>query len=67
MTAVCVETSLAEQAVAGRRLRLLRAHGLIVKASKTHRYVVIEKSRRVITLLSAARKAGTQKLTAVAA
>ena len=51
----------------GRRLRLLRAHGLIAKVSKTHRYVVTERGRRAITALSAARQASTEKLTALAA
>jgi hypothetical protein len=51
----------------GRKLRLLRAHGLITKVSKTHRYVVTEKGRRIITALLAARQASTEKLTALAA
>lgn len=51
----------------GRRLRLLRAHGLIAKVSKTHRYVVTERGRRIITALLAARQASTEKLTALAA
>jgi hypothetical protein len=51
----------------GRKLRLLRAHGLIAKVSKTHRYVVTEKGRRIITALLAARQASTDKLTALAA
>jgi DNA-binding HxlR family transcriptional regulator len=54
-------------AAVGRRLRLLRAHGLIAKVSKTHRYVVTEKGRNVITALLAARQASTEKLTALAA
>jgi hypothetical protein len=56
-----------QMAAVGRRLRLLRAHGLIAKVSKTHRYVVTEKGRRVITALLAARQASTEKLTALAA
>jgi hypothetical protein len=51
----------------GRRLRLLRAHGLIAKVSKTHRYVVTGKGRNVITAVLAARQASTEKLTALAA
>jgi hypothetical protein len=54
-------------AAVGRKLRLLRAHGLIAKVSKTHRYVVTEKGRRIITALLAARQASTEKLTALAA
>ena len=37
------------------------------QVSKTHRYVVTEKGRRIITALLAARQASTQKLTALAA
>jgi hypothetical protein len=51
----------------GRRLRLLRAHGLVAKVSGTHRYVVTEKGRSVITALLAARKADVQQLTKMAA
>jgi len=54
-------------AAIGRRLMLLRAHGLVVKVPKTHRYTVTEKGRRVITALLAARQASTEKLTALAA
>ena len=54
-------------AAVGRKLRLLRAHGLIAKVSKTHRYVVTDKGRRIITALLAARQASTEKLTALAA
>ena len=56
-----------EMAAVGRKLRLLRAHGLIAKVSKTHRYVVAEKGRRIITALLAARQASMEKLTAMAA
>jgi hypothetical protein len=56
-----------EMAAVGRRLRLLRAHGLIAKVPKTHRYIVTEKGRNVITALSAPRNASTEKLTALAA
>jgi hypothetical protein len=56
-----------QMAAVGRKLRLLRAHGLIAKVSKTHRYVVTEKGRRIITALLAARQASTEKLTALAA
>jgi hypothetical protein len=56
-----------EMAAVGRKLRLLRGHGLIAKVSKTHRYMVTEKGRRIITALLAARQASTEKLTALAA
>lgn len=50
----------------GRRLALLRAHGLIRKVSRTHRYHVTEKGRRIITALMAARAADVTKLTELA-
>ena len=36
-----------QMAAVGRKLRLLRGHGLIAKVSKTHRYVVTEKGQGV--------------------
>jgi hypothetical protein len=56
-----------EMAAVGRRLQLLRAHGLIAKVPKTHRYHVTEKGRNIITALLAARQASTEELTALAA
>jgi len=50
-----------------RRLRLLRAHGLLRKVSGTHRYVVTESGRKIITALLAARHADVEQLTALAA
>jgi hypothetical protein len=50
-----------------RKIRLLRAHGLIRKVSGTHRYVVSEKGRRIITALLTARQADVEQLTALAA
>jgi len=50
-----------------RRLRLLRAHGLIQKISGTHRYILTKKGRITITALLAARKADVQQLTKIAA
>ena len=50
-----------------RKIRLLRAHGLIRKVSGTHRYVVTERGRRIITALLSARQADMEKLTALAA
>jgi hypothetical protein len=49
-----------------RRFRLLRAHGLIRKVSKTHRYMVTDKGRLAITALLAAQNANTKKLTEAA-
>jgi hypothetical protein len=49
-----------------RQLRLLRAHGLIHKVPRTHRYVVSESGRRAITALLAARNASVDALTRAA-
>lgn len=49
-----------------RKLRLLRAHGLIRKVAHTHRYMVSDKGRAAITALLAARNANAGKLLAAA-
>jgi hypothetical protein len=46
-----------------RQLRLLRAHGLIHKVPRTHRYVVSAAGRQAITALLAARNASAEELT----
>lgn len=56
-----------QMAAVGRRLRLLRAHGLIKRVSGTHRYLLTAKGQRTITALLAARQADVQQLTALAA
>jgi hypothetical protein len=45
-----------------RLLRLLRAHGVITKVSKTHRYQVTAEGRSQVTALLAARQARTEEL-----
>ncbi len=45
-----------------RLLRLLRAHGVIAKIAKTHRYQLTEKGRSSISALHAARNATTERL-----
>lgn len=50
-----------------RRVRLLRAHGLVQKVSGTHRYVLSEKGRITITALLAAQRADVDQLTRMAA
>jgi len=45
-----------------RRLRMLRAHGLIKKITGTHRYHVTSKGRVIITALLTARAANTRRL-----
>jgi hypothetical protein len=50
-----------------RRLRLLRAHGLITKVTKTHRYTLTDKGRLAITALLMAKQADAAKLHQLAA
>lgn len=45
-----------------RKLRLLRAHGLIRKVPRTHRYMLTSKGRTIINALLAAHAANTEKL-----
>jgi hypothetical protein len=51
-----------QSAAITRRIRLLRAHGLIRKVPHTHRYMVSDNGRRVLTALLVARKADTDTL-----
>jgi hypothetical protein len=51
-----------QSAAVTRQLRLLRAHGLLQKIPKTHRYLVSEAGRQAITALLAARNASTEEL-----
>jgi hypothetical protein len=53
-------------AVVTRKLQLLRAHGLIRKIPKTHRYQITKDGRTKITALLAARQANTAELTQAA-
>lgn len=50
-----------------RKLRMLRAHGLIKKVPHTHRYHATEKGRAIISALLAARNANVNQLTKIAA
>lgn len=52
--------------VVTRKLRLLRAHGLIRKVAGTHRYLLTEKGRAATTALLAAREADAAKLSKAA-
>lgn len=54
-------------AAVGRKLRLLRAHGLLQKVEHTHRYLVTVNGRKVITALLAARDASADLLASNAA
>jgi hypothetical protein len=50
-----------------RKLRLLRAHGIIRKVSRTHRYLLTDKGRTILTALHAAHQADIDRLTQLAA
>lgn len=50
-------------AVVSYRLRILRAHGLIAKIQRTHRYRVTKKGRRVMTALLVAQHITIEQLT----
>jgi hypothetical protein len=52
---------------ATRLLRLLRAHGLLHKVPRSHRYRVSDSGRLALTAVLAARNASTEKLLALAA
>jgi hypothetical protein len=52
---------------ATRLLRLLRAHGVLQRVPKSHRYRVTNRGRDVITAVLAARNAATDQLVALAA
>jgi hypothetical protein len=56
-----------QSAAVTRKLALLRAHGLIKKVTGTHRWVLTEAGRRVISALLAARNADIDQLTQLAA
>ncbi len=51
-----------QAAAVTRRLRMLRAHGLIRKVPKTHRYILSKNGQAAVTALLAARTADTKKL-----
>jgi hypothetical protein len=55
-----------QSAAITRRLRLLRAHGLIHKVTKTHRYQISPHGREIINALLAARQASIAKFTQAA-
>src|SRR5262245_28556242 len=55
-----------QSARVSRLLALLRAHGLIQKIPKTHRYQVTLKGRESIAAILAARAAGVEKLVGAA-
>lgn len=54
-------------ATISRKLRVLRAHRLIRKVPRTHRYHLTKAGRIVVTALITARNANTEELTKLAA
>ncbi|MBV8072903.1 MAG: hypothetical protein JO270_23575 [Acidobacteriaceae bacterium] len=54
-------------AAVSRKLRLLRAHGIIRKLSGTHRYQVTPRGRLILNAVLSAERTTTQQLTAMAA
>lgn len=61
------DTRRRQMAKVTRLIRMLRAHGLVHKVPKTHRYTVSPKGRETIAALLAARSANTQQLITLAA
>lgn len=56
-----------QRAKVTRLIRLLRAHGLVQKVSRTHRYVVTPQGHETITALLTARRTSTETLSQLAA
>lgn len=50
-----------------RSLRLLRAHGLVRKVTHSHRYLLTQKGRQIVTALTQAQNAPVQELARIAA
>ena len=55
----------AKAAKVARLLRLLRAHGMLRKVSRTHRYQVTPKARKIITALMSASRVSAKQLIAL--
>jgi hypothetical protein len=56
-----------QSAKTSRQLRLLRAHGLIMKVAHTHRYQLTSAGRTILAALQAARQASPEQLAKLAA
>lgn len=63
----CEKEARRRSAKVTRMLRMLRAHGVIRKVPKTHRYMLSDEGRKTLTALALARKASTSKLLEIAA
>ncbi len=61
-SSVSPEEAKRQAAKVTRLLRLLRAHGVITKIPKTHRYQLSTAGRSKVTALLAARQASTEQL-----
>lgn len=55
-----------QSAAVTRKLHLLRAHGIIIKIQKTHRYQLSAQGRRIVTTLLSAHVADADRLAAAA-
>ena len=54
-------------AAISRKLRMLRAHGIIHKLPHTHRYQVTDQGRLILNAVLSAQRTTTQQLTTIAA
>jgi hypothetical protein len=61
-----LQTRRRQSAAVTRKLRMLRAHGLLRKVPRTHRYLLTRTGQHCVTALLAARAADTAKLTQAA-
>lgn len=66
-TDASAESARSQMAKVTRMVRMLRAHGLVQKIAKTHRYTVSAKGTEIITAVLAARRASTDQLLSTAA
>jgi hypothetical protein len=65
--AIQVQRRRGQSAAIGRKLRMLRAHGLIRKCGKTRRYRLTDRGRHLIDALQAAKATSVRQLIALAA
>jgi hypothetical protein len=56
-----------QAAAIGRKIRMLRAHRLIRKITRTHRYCLTERGRQLIDILQTAKAVSTRQLIQIAA
>ena len=61
------EESRRQSAKVTRQLRMLRAHGLVLKVARTHRYQLTAGGRTILAALQAARQANAEQLAKLAA